>query len=139
MQARAGGASLYFDLAELRAYNYQTGMSFAVFVPGRGQEIARGGRYDDSGRVFGRARPATGFSTDLKTLMDLSQRDFGARAAAILAPAGDAPELLAAIRELRSRGERVITSLPGQQGDAADMGCDRQLVEDNGNWTVKPV
>jgi ATP phosphoribosyltransferase regulatory subunit len=139
MQARAGGASLYFDLAELRAYNYQTGMSFAVFVPGRGQEIARGGRYDDIGRVFGRARPATGFSTDLKTLMDLSQRDFGARAAAILAPAGDAPELLAAIRELRSRGERVITSLPGQQGDAADMGCDRQLVEDNGNWTVKPV
>ncbi len=139
MQARAGGASLYFDLAELRAYNYQTGMSFAVFVPGRGQEIARGGRYDDIGRVFGRARPATGFSTDLKTLMDLSQREFGARAAAILAPAGDAPELLAAIRELRSRGERVIISLPGQQGDAADMGCDRQLVEDNGNWTVKPV
>ncbi|MDX1698939.1 MAG: ATP phosphoribosyltransferase regulatory subunit, partial [Thiohalobacterales bacterium] len=139
MQARAVGASLSFDLAELRAYNYQTGMSFAVFVPGRGQEIARGGRYDDIGRVFGRARPATGFSTDLKTLMDLSQRDFGARAAAILAPAGDAPELLAAIRELRSRGERVIISLPGQQGDAADMGCDRQLVEDNGNWTVKPV
>jgi ATP phosphoribosyltransferase regulatory subunit len=139
MQTRAGGASLYFDLAELRAYNYQTGMSFAVFVPGRGQEIARGGRYDDIGRVFGRARPATGFSTDLKTLMDLSQRDFGARADAILAPAGDAPELLAAIRELRSRGERVITSLPGQQGDTADMGCDRQLVEDDGNWTVKPV
>ena len=139
MQARAGGASLYFDLAELRAYNYQTGMSFAVFVPGRGQEIARGGRYDDIGRVFGRARPATGFSTDLKTLMDLSQREFGDRAAAILAPAGDAPELLAAIRQLRSRGERVITSLPGQQGDAADMDCDRQLVEENGNWTVKPV
>jgi ATP phosphoribosyltransferase regulatory subunit len=139
MQARAGGASLYFDLAELRAYNYQTGMSFAVFVPGRGQEIARGGRYDDIGRVFGRARPATGFSTDLKTLMDLSQRDFGVRAAAILAPAGDTPGLLTAIRELRSRGERVITSLPGQQGDAAEMGCDRQLVEDNGNWTVKPV
>jgi ATP phosphoribosyltransferase regulatory subunit len=139
MQARAGGASLYFDLAELRAYNYQTGMSFAVFVPGRGQEIARGGRYDDIGRVFGRARPATGFSTDLKTLMDLSQREFGVRAAAILAPAGDAPALLAAIRELRSRGERVITSLPGQQGDAAGMGCDRQLVEDNGNWTVKSV
>jgi ATP phosphoribosyltransferase regulatory subunit len=139
MQARAGGASLYFDLAELRAYNYQTGMSFAVFVPGSGQEIARGGRYDDIGRVFGRARPATGFSTDLKTLMDLSQREFGDRAAAILAPAGDAPELLAAIRQLRSRGERVITSLPGQQGDAADMDCDRQLVEENGNWTVKPV
>ena len=139
MRARAGDATLYFDLAELRAYNYQTGMSFAVFVPGRGQEIVRGGRYDDIGQVFGRARPATGFSTDLKTLMDLSRRDFSRREGAILAPAGSAPGLLAAVRELRSKGERVISALPGQQGDAADMGCDRQLVEDRGNWTVKPV
>jgi ATP phosphoribosyltransferase regulatory subunit len=139
MRARAGDATLYFDLAELRAYNYQTGMSFAVFVPGRGQEIVRGGRYDDIGQVFGRARPATGFSTDLKTLMDLSRRDFSRREGAILAPAGSAPGLLAAVRELRSKGERVISALPGQQGDAADMGCDRQLVEDKGNWTVKPV
>ena len=139
MQTRAGNASLYFDLAELRAYNYQTGISFAVFVPGRGQEIARGGRYDDIGQVFGRARPATGFSTDLKTLMDLSGRDFGHREGAVLAPAGSAPGLLEAVRQLRSQGERVISALPGQQGDAADMGCDRLLVEENGNWTVEPV
>jgi ATP phosphoribosyltransferase regulatory subunit len=140
MQVRAGKASLYFDLAELRAYNYQTGMSFAVFVPGRGQEIVRGGRYDDIGQVFGGARPATGFSTDLKTLMDLSRRDFGSRErGSILAPAGSAPGLQTAIQQLRSKGERVITALPGQQGDATDMGCDRHLVEDNGNWTVKPV
>jgi ATP phosphoribosyltransferase regulatory subunit len=139
MQARAGSASLYFDLAELRAYNYQTGMSFAVFVPGRGQEIVRGGRYDDIGQVFGRARPATGFSTDLKTLVDLSSREFSSRTGAVLAPAGDKPGLNEAVRELRSKGERVITALPGQQGGAAEMGCDRQLLEDNGNWTVKPV
>ena len=139
MQARAGDASLYFDLAELRAYNYQTGMSFAVFVPGRGQEIVRGGRYDDIGQVFGRARPATGFSTDLKTLMDLSRRDFSRSEGAILAPAGNDSGLLAAVQDLRGRGERVITTLPGQQGDAAEMGCDRLLVEDNGNWTVRPV
>jgi ATP phosphoribosyltransferase regulatory subunit len=139
MQARAGDASLYFDLAELRAYNYQTGMSFAVFVPGRGQEIVRGGRYDDIGQVFGRARPATGFSTDLKTLMDLSRRDFGSREGSILAPAGNDSGLLAAVQELRGRGEQVVTTLPGQQGDAAEMGCDRLLVEENGNWTVKPV
>ena len=139
MQSRVGKARLYFDLAELRAYNYQTGMSFAVFVPGRGQEIVRGGRYDDIGQVFGRARPATGFSTDLKTLMDISSRDFGPRQGVILAPAGSDAGLQAVIQQLRNKGERVITILPGQQGDATDMGCDRQLVEDNGNWTVKPV
>jgi ATP phosphoribosyltransferase regulatory subunit len=139
MQARAGTASLYFDLAELRAYNYQTGMSFAVFVPGRGQEIVRGGRYDDIGRVFGGARPATGFSTDLKTLMDLSTRDYVNREGGILAPYGDAPELLRAIRELRDQGERVITALPGQQGAAAELDCDRQLVGSEDTWTVKPV
>ncbi|MEN8106392.1 MAG: ATP phosphoribosyltransferase regulatory subunit [Pseudomonadota bacterium] len=139
MQARAGDAALYFDLAEVCAYNYQTGMSFAVFVPGRGQEIARGGRYDDIGQVFGRARPATGFSTDLKTLMDLSQRDFAIPAAAIMAPADNDPGLIAAVSTLRSEGERVIAALPGQQGDVTVMGCDRKLVNDNGNWTVKPV
>ena len=71
--ARRPSASLHFDLAELRGYDYQTGVVFAVFVPGRGQEVARGGRYDEIGEVFGRARPATGFSTDLRTLMDLSR------------------------------------------------------------------
>ena len=115
-------------------------MSFAVFVPGRGQEIVRGGRYDDIGQVFGGARPATGFSTDLKTLMDLSRRDFGSRErGSILAPAGSTPGLQTAIQQLRSKGERVITALPGQQGDATDMGCDRHLVESDGNWTVKHV
>ena len=99
---RAGAASLYFDLAELRAYNYQTGMSFAVFVPGRGQEIARGGRYDDIGRVFGRARPATGFSTDLKALLKLPASELPASGTdAIAAPAGEDEALLAKIAELR--------------------------------------
>ena len=60
---------VHFDLAELRGYHYKTGVVFAAFVPGWGQEIARGGRYDDIGRVFGRARPAVGFSTDLKGLL----------------------------------------------------------------------
>jgi ATP phosphoribosyltransferase regulatory subunit len=137
MRQRAGEASLYFDLAELRAYNYQSGMVFAVFVPGRGQEIARGGRYDDIGQVFGRARPATGFSTDLKTLMDLSPRDFGVPRGAILAPADNDPALLAAVRELRAGGERVIFALPGQSGGPADMGCDRVIAREHGSWRVK--
>ena len=137
MRRRAGDASLFFDLAELRAYNYQSGMVFAVFVPGRGQEIARGGRYDDIGQVFGRPRPATGFSTDLKTLMDLSPYDFGAPRGAILAPADEDPALLAAVRELRQQGERVIFALPGQQGGPIDMGCDRVIAREDMAWCLK--
>jgi len=132
-----GGETLNFDLAELRGYRYQTGMVFAVFVPGCGQEIARGGRYDAIGRVFGRSRPATGFSTDLRELMRLSQRSFGDRGRAIFAPAGEEVELLSAVQDLRQSGERVVRALPGQEGDATDMGCDRVLVNENGQWVVK--
>jgi ATP phosphoribosyltransferase regulatory subunit len=137
MKPRAGEASLYFDLAEMRAYNYQSGVVFAVFVPGRGQEIARGGRYDAIGQVFGQARPATGFSTDLRTLMDLSPRDFDAPRSAILAPAEDDPALYTLVRELRKKGERVIFTLPGQEGGALDMGCDRVIARENQAWRVK--
>jgi len=132
-----GGETLNFDLAELRGYRYQTGMVFAVFVPGCGQEIARGGRYDAIGRVFGRSRPATGFSTDLRELMRLSQRSFGDRGRAIFAPAGEEVELLSAVQDLRQSGERVVRALPGQEGDATDMGCDRVLVNENGQWVLK--
>jgi ATP phosphoribosyltransferase regulatory subunit len=137
MKARVGEVAVFFDLAELRAYNYQSGMVFAMFVPGRGQEIARGGRYDNIGQIFGRARPATGFSTDLRTLMDLSPRDFGAPRGAILAPADDDPALLAAVRELRASGERVVFVLPGQRGGPAEMGCDRVIVRENEAWRAK--
>jgi len=139
MKPRAGEASLYFDLAEMRAYNYQSGVVFAVFVPGRGQEIARGGRYDAIGQVFGQARPATGFSTDLRTLMDLSPRDFGALRSAIMAPADNEPSLLTRVRELRAGGERVIFELPGQTGGPVAMGCDRVIVRENAVWRVRPV
>jgi ATP phosphoribosyltransferase regulatory subunit len=139
LQQRAGDVQLDFDLAELRGYRYQTGMVFAVFVPGSGREIARGGRYDAIGEVFGRARPATGFSTDLRTLMDLSERDFDSRQGAVFAPADDDPVLQQTIADLRKQGECVISALPGQSGTAADMGCDRVLVQDAGNWAVKPV
>jgi ATP phosphoribosyltransferase regulatory subunit len=139
VQERNDTTPLYFDLAELRGYRYQTGMVFAVFVPGRGQEIARGGRYDDIGRVFGDARAATGFSMDLKSLMVLSPREPCPVAAAILAPAENAPGLLATVRELRRRGERVIAALPGQDADAASLGCDRMLSREAGGWSVIPV
>lgn len=139
LKQRAPGVTLNYDLAELSGYRYQTGMVFAVFVPGSGREIARGGRYDAIGEVFGRARPATGFSTDLKALMDLSGRDFGSGSGAVLAPADDDAELRDTVQALREQGERVIYALPGQHGDAAAMGCNRELVKDRQDWVIKQV
>ena len=136
---RHAGLELNYDLAELRGYSYQTGMVFAVFVPGRGQEIARGGRYDAIGEAFGRARPATGFSTDMKTLMDISPREFMAAQTAVLAPAGNEPGMLEAVRALREAGECVIASLPGEAAGPAELGCDRVLVNEARKWIVKPV
>ena len=139
LRARHADLPLHYDLAELRGYAYQTGMVFAAFIPGRGQEIARGGRYDAIGRAFGDARPATGFSTDLKTLLSLGRRDFGADNAPILAPADDDAGLQHAIQRLRVAGECVVQLLPGQAGSTSDMGCNRQLINEAGEWVVKPV
>lgn len=126
---------LHFDLAELRGYHYHTGAVFAAFVAGQGQAVAQGGRYDDIGQVFGRARPATGFSTDLKTLLRLVPAQTGALRG-IFAPNENDAGLLRVIAELRGQGERVIQSLPGQSGGAAAMGCDRQLVSGGDGWQV---
>ena len=132
------GLVLHFDLAELRGYRYHTGVVFAALVPGHGEAIARGGRYDDVGRFFGRARPATGFSTDLRQLLRLSDGMATAQVeSGIFAPADSDPALCARIRELRSAGERVVRALPGQAGGAAEMGCDRQLVLGDGDWEVR--
>lgn len=139
LQQRSGDIQLDFDLAELRGYRYQTGMVFAVFVPDSGREIARGGRYDAIGQVFGRARPATGFSTDLRTLMDLSRRDFGGQPGAIFAPAARDARLEQRIGELRGQGETVVCALPGQAGGARAAGCDRLLVDVAGDWIVRPL
>jgi ATP phosphoribosyltransferase regulatory subunit len=139
LKQRVGDVTVNFDLAELRGYKFHTGMVFAVFVPGCGQEIARGGRYDAVGEVFGRARPATGFSTDLKTLINLSERDFGGVQGAIFAPAEEDAALRVTVKELRRAGERVVCALPGQAGDAATMDCDRVLVNAKGGWVIKPA
>ena len=129
---------LHYDLAELRGYHYHTGAVFAAYVPGRGQAIAQGGRYDGIGRAFGLSRPATGFSTDLRILAALIQQPNDVRNA-IMAPANGDADLLSVVEELRTAGERVIFELPGQQGDAAVLGCDRQLVKSTQGWEVKQV
>lgn len=128
---------VHFDLSELRGYHYHTGILFAAYTPGEGQEIARGGRYDDIGQVFGRARPATGFSTDTKRLLGLTQNESSVACNAILAPCDEDDGLIDKIKELRQQGETVIQSLPGQLGDANDLGCNRELVKSNGKWQVE--
>ena len=137
LQARVPDVQIHFDLSELRGYHYQTGIVFAAYVPGQGQEIARGGRYDDIGKVFGRARPATGFSTDLKTLVDLSATMNRESLGGIFAPCDDDASLVTSIAQLRTQGEIVIQQLPGQAGDAKTMGCDKQLVKRNAKWLVE--
>lgn len=130
-----GRIEWFFDLAELRGYHYHTGVMFAAYLPGHGQAIAWGGRYDDIGKVFGRARPATGFSADLKTLVRLGTLTERPRNA-IFAPADSDPALQGLIDDLRARGECVVRGLPGQQGDAAAMGCSRQLVKRGSDWSI---
>ncbi|WP_372873603.1 ATP phosphoribosyltransferase regulatory subunit [Pseudomonas sp.] len=131
---------LYFDLGELRGYRYHTGVVFAAFVPGVGQSIAQGGRYDDIGADFGRARPATGFSTDLKTLVSLGQMPLGELPAGIWAPDQHDLYLWRAVQRLRGEGERVVQALPGQAlADAHEVGCDRQLLLSDGRWQVMPL
>ncbi len=134
-QARMPAIGLHFDLAELRGYHYQTGVVFAAFVPGHGQEIARGGRYDDIGRAFGGARPATGFSTDLETLILLS-RNHSPRTGGIFAPCADDAALAALVAGLREQGQRVCMALPDQQGGAREVGCDRIIEQRDGAWVV---
>lgn len=137
LAARFPGLPLYFDLGELRGYHYHTGVVFAAFVPGEGQSIAQGGRYDDFGADFGRARPATGFSTDLKTLVTLGRTEVELPVGGIWMPDSPDPALWQTGQRLRGQGQRVVQALPGQAGAAAlEAGCDRQLILQNGCWQV---
>jgi ATP phosphoribosyltransferase regulatory subunit len=127
---------IHCDLSELRGYSYHTGLVFAAFIPGQGREIARGGRYDDVGEVFGNARPATGFSADLLSLYQLSGA--GSRfAQGILVP-DEADEALASlVREQRAKGERVIVDLTGGKSSAAEQQCNRVAVLADGAWEIR--
>ena len=124
------------DLAELRGYHYHTGMVYTAFAPGQGEGIAFGGRYDDIGRAFGRARPATGFSVDVKSLIRFSDQP-AADNMPIFAPAGHEESLLEKINALRAGGEVVIQQLDGQKADARQMGCGRRLVFEDGTWQIR--
>ncbi|WP_234262825.1 MULTISPECIES: ATP phosphoribosyltransferase regulatory subunit [Hydrogenophaga] len=133
---------LSVDLADLRGYAYYTGMRFAVFAQnpkGEPVELARGGRYDEVGAVFGRNRPAVGFSLDLKEIVAaVPPRPL---VAAVRAPWGMDAGLRQAIADLRRQGQTVVCVLPGHEHEVDEFHCDRELVQDpaSGAWTVKTL
>ncbi|MDH5552403.1 MAG: ATP phosphoribosyltransferase regulatory subunit [Nitrosomonas sp.] len=130
--------SIAFDLADLRGYHYHSGMVFAAYAKGSSNAIALGGRYDDIGQAFGRSRPATGFSMDLRDLSRLIQP--AAYPKAIAAPYDTNNESLqTTIKQLRSDGHIVIVELPGYTTKANTIGCDRRLVHDNEGWVVVAI
>jgi ATP phosphoribosyltransferase regulatory subunit len=135
------GARVGFDLADLRGYAYYTGARFAIYTPGASDALVRGGRYDEVGAVFGRNRPAAGFSLDVKELVAVAARR--PRKAAIRAPwldgTKDAAEARAAIAALREQGETVVRVLPGHESEIDEFHCDRELANAGGKWIVRPL
>ncbi len=129
-----------FDLSELRGYHYHTGIVFASFVPELGREVARGGRYDNIGEFFGRARAATGFSADLKLLNALSKQLTEQNTMQLIyAPLSDNASLTDAIRELRAQGIAVVQQLPGHPDEIKELACTGMLEKQNQNWIVKSL
>jgi ATP phosphoribosyltransferase regulatory subunit len=127
---------LCFDLAELRGYHYHSGMVFAAYAGNRPEAIVRGGRYDEVGRAFGRARPATGFTMDLRELAEMADEE--ARPARILAPYLPADAgLQAEIGRLRAGGAVVVPDLPGHEANRAELDCSQQLVAAGGAWRLE--
>ncbi|HCB13730.1 MAG TPA: ATP phosphoribosyltransferase regulatory subunit [Gammaproteobacteria bacterium] len=138
LRQRWPGLPVHIDLAELRGYHYHTGVLFSAYVPGQGQAVAQGGRYDEIGQVFGRARPATGFSTDLATLLLLGSTPKVAESGIYAPPAGDAA-LEEQVAILRRQGVRVIRALPGAEVEPRTLRCDRMLAQRQGEWQVVPL
>ena len=126
-----------FDLADLRGYDYHSGVVFAAYCNGHPGAVALGGRYDKVGKSFGRGRPATGFSMDLREIAWLSPAV--PSRAAILAPWPEDAALHAAIQALRAAGEVVVAELPGHGGTWSETGCDRRLVQRDGQWIIEAL
>ena len=130
--------TLAFDLADLRGYHYHSGMVFAAYTRGCPNAVALGGRYDEVGKAFGRARPATGFSMDLRELAGLVQIDPYPKG--ILAPCKKGDKgLEKKIEQLRNQGKIVVVELPGHKNSPEECDCDRKLVLRSGKWVVETI
>jgi ATP phosphoribosyltransferase regulatory subunit len=131
------GVRIGFDLSDMSGYAYYSGPRFAIYGGGSSEALARGGRYDEVGAVFGRSRPAVGFSLDLKALAE-----HGAvppRAAAVRAPWGEDPLLRAAVRDLRESGETVVCILPGHEHESQEFHFDRELAAVHNQWVLRSL
>jgi ATP phosphoribosyltransferase regulatory subunit len=127
-----------FDLAELRGYHYHSGVVFAAYAQGQSSAVGLGGRYDEVGKAFGRARPATGFSMDLRELAALTAT--ASARSCVLAPyAPNDSRLQRRITALRSRGTAVVVELPGHADARGESECDRRLVRRDGKWLLEKL
>ena len=126
-----------FDLSDMSGYAYYSGPRFAIYGKGCSDALARGGRYDEVGAIFGRNRPAVGFSLDLKSLAEVARTS--SAPAAIRAPWGEDPGLRDAVRRLRAAGEIVVAVLPGEAAPPAAFECDRELICVDGRWLLQAL
>jgi ATP phosphoribosyltransferase regulatory subunit len=126
-----------FDLADLRGYHYHNGVVFAAYCDGASGAIALGGRYDKVGESFGRGRPATGFSIDLRDLARRAPRQEAK--GAILAPWPEDAAVHAEVERLRGQGEMVVLALPGHEGNWCEAGCDRRLLRRGSEWIIESL
>jgi ATP phosphoribosyltransferase regulatory subunit len=131
------GVRLGFDLADVGGHGYYSGIRFAVYAQGSPDALLRGGRYDEIGAVFGRNRPAVGFSTDLKTVAAVATPD--PRRMAVRAAWGEDLGLRQAIRSLRGQGDTVVCILPGHEHEGEEFACDRELVNVDGHWVLRAL
>lgn len=133
------GVQVGVDLSELTAdgYTYYSGLRFACYSQGGGGAVVRGGRYDEVGSVFGRSRPAVGFSADIRELGQVAR--LRVQRSAVRAPWGEVDGLEAAVRELRRNGETVVRMLPGHEGEVDEFDCDRELIAVDGQWLLKAI
>ncbi len=141
VRARQPELEIRFDLCELRGYEYHTGIVFAAYTPAYGRAVAKGGRYDHIGEVFGRARPASGFDSDLKTLARLTAREFPLRKT-ILAPADADESLSRLVEELRAKGEVVVSALQEEEAGPKvlkELNCDRRILRKGDDWVVENI
>ena len=137
LASHLAGTQVTFDLADLRGYAYYTGARFSIYAKGAPDALVRGGRYDEVGAIFGRNRPAAGFSLDIKALVSvLAPRPLRA---AVRAPWREAVDLRGAIAALRARGETVVCVLPGHESEVDEFHCDRELIQVAGHWVVKAI
>lgn len=137
LAAHIGAAPVSFDLADLRGYAYYSGAQFSIYTPGLSESLVRGGRYDEVGSVFGRKRPAVGFSLDIKTLAGaVPPRPLRA---AVRAPWLEDATLRETVAQLRRQGEVVVRVLPGHEQEIDEFQCDRELKLIDGQWLVRKI